>query len=294
MEKAIMPMQKKEEAVVSFTRVTKSYGKTIAVRDLDFCVPGAIIFGLVGPNGAGKTTVLKMIYGKAFRDRRSGSSINVFGFDPARDELEIKIRSGVAPQENNLDEELNVVANLSVFSRLYQIPRPEARKRINYLLDFMELESKRKAKITELSGGMKRRLVIARALINNPRLLILDEPTTGLDPQVRRLIWDKLRELKREGVTILLSTHYMDEASRICDSIIVMDKGEKMLEGNPDDLVRANMERYVLEIAAPEITGSIENEAKERNLRIERSVSMVSLYSDDEAALKRMAGSLSG
>jgi len=233
---------------IAIENVSKSYGELQAVCKLSFVVEPATCFGLLGPNGAGKTTMMKMIYGHIRRDKNSDSRISVFGFDPLTHELDIKVLSGVVPQDDNLDEDLNVMQNLAVFCKFYRLPRDQAQKRIAELLEFMELSDKRKALIRELSGGMKRRLIIARALLNNPRLLILDEPTTGLDPQVRHLIWDKLRSLKRQGITVLLTTHYMEEAFQICDRIIIMDKGRKIMEGHPQHLLQQNIEPYVLEI----------------------------------------------
>ena len=221
--------------VINVKNIYKAYNDVKAVNNLSFQVNPSTCFGLLGPNGAGKTTMMKMIYGKATRTKNPDSRIEVFGFDPEKDELKIKQISGVVPQDNNLDEELDVYLNLIVYSKFYHIPLKIAKERINYLLEFMELNDKKHAKIRELSGGMKRRLIIARALINNPKLLILDEPTTGLDPQVRHLIWDRLRYLIKNGTTILLTTHYMEEAFQICDKILIMDHGKKVMEGNPNN-----------------------------------------------------------
>ncbi len=230
----------------------KTYGALTAVKSLSFSVAASTCYGLLGPNGAGKTTMLKMIYAKCLRDRDQASVISVFGYDPAANELAIKALSGVVPQEDNLDAELSVLQNLRVYAKLYGLPRGVADRRIDELLSFMELGEKRLVKIRELSGGMKRRLIIARALLNQPRLLILDEPTTGLDPQVRHLIWDKLHQLKREGLTILLTTHYMEEAFQICDRVLIMHKGDKLMEGSPHTLVEGNIERFVLEVRGRE------------------------------------------
>ncbi|HEX7508527.1 MAG TPA: ABC transporter ATP-binding protein, partial [Polyangia bacterium] len=193
------------DQVIVFDNVHKSYRDVKAVDGVSFDVAPSTCFGLLGRNGAGKSTIMRLIYRKAERDPAPRGAVSVFGFDPERDELEIKCRSGVVPQDDNLDEELNVSQNLRVFARLYGIPAKRAEARMVELLEFMELREKARAPIRELSGGMKRRLVIVRALLNEPRLLILDEPTTGLDPQVRHTIWDKLRQLKRGGLTILLT-----------------------------------------------------------------------------------------
>jgi len=234
-------------AVISVQNVSKHFGKLAAVCDVGFRVEAGTCFGLLGPNGAGKTTLMKMLYGRCTRDADGTGSIEVLGHDPACDELAIKYLSGVVPQENNLDDELDVTQNLVVYSKFYGLPVPTATERISRLLDFLELSEKASAKIRHLSGGMQRRLVIARALLNNPRLLILDEPTTGLDPQVRHQIWDKLRQLRGQGTTILLTTHYMEEAFQLCDDLLIMDKGHAVLRGNPRALIRETIEEYVLE-----------------------------------------------
>lgn len=236
------------DIVISVKNLHKSFDGFKAVDSLDFDVRKSECFGLLGPNGAGKTTTMKILYGKSEHDENTETLVTVFGYEPKRQSLEIKALSGIVPQQDNLDEELDVRENLMTYSRFYGIPSREAKKRIDELLGFMELQEKAKARIRELSGGMQRRLTIARALLNKPRLLILDEPTTGLDPQVRHLIWNKLRELKDMGVTILLTTHYMEEAWQICDRLIIMDKGRKMLEGNPRALLSENLEKYVMEV----------------------------------------------
>jgi lipooligosaccharide transport system ATP-binding protein len=201
--------------VININNISKSFGKVRAVQNLSFSVEEGSCFGFLGPNGAGKTTVMKIIYGKCTREKNSDDTMDIFGYDPAKNELAIKYLSGVVQQEDNLDDELNVAQNLMIYSKFYNMPVKEARERIEYLLDFFELSDKTKSKIKELSGGMKRRLVIARALLNSPRLLILDEPTTGLDPQVRHLIWEKIRQLQKQQTTVLLTTHYMEEAFRL-------------------------------------------------------------------------------
>jgi lipooligosaccharide transport system ATP-binding protein len=277
-----------DKIAIHVKNVSKYYGELQAVNNLSFDVEETTCFGLLGPNGAGKTTMMKLIYGKAFRDKNTDSSINVFNLDPVRDELAIKTFSGVVPQEDNLDEELNVIQNLIVYSRFYAIPRKIANARIDGLLNFMELSDKIKAKVSELSGGMKRRLIIARALINNPKLLILDEPTTGLDPQVRQLIWDKLRKLRKEGVTILITTHYMEEAFEICDRIIIMNKGEKIVEGNPRELVEKNIEKYALQVHNHDQIECLRSYMNEKIIRKEESEEMAIFYSNDMPYLEKM------
>jgi lipooligosaccharide transport system ATP-binding protein len=278
--------------VITVRNVNKAFKKVRAVRDLSFDVEEATCFGMLGPNGAGKTTMMRMIYGRSLRDGIPESVISVFSRDPATNELEIKYLSGVVPQENNLDEELNVRENLLIYANFYGIPRGEALSRIRSLLDFLELSEKFDARIRELSGGMKRRLVIARALLNNPRLLILDEPTTGLDPQVRHLIWDKLRQLKKSGITILLTTHYMDEAFELCDKIIIMHKGSKIMEGSPRDLLADHIEAYVLEILNKETAAAIEKSHDLTGIRKDGSHEVTLYYSNDMTRLRSIADRL--
>ena len=278
------------DKVITVENVSKRYGDIHAVDGLSFEVASSTCFALLGPNGAGKTTMMKMIYGKAERDFVSSGKINVFGFDPANDELSIKYLSGVVPQDNNLDEELNVEENLKVYSRFYDITGKKAQSRINFLLEFLELSERKKAAIRELSGGMKRRLVIARALINEPRLLILDEPTTGLDPQVRHVIWEKLRHLKQSGTTLLLTTHYMEEASQICDSVLIMNKGAKVIEGHPYELLK-NIEKYVIEIPNGKMPDAIRSSI-DTGIRIDETAEMTRLFSNDMDKLKLIADML--
>jgi lipooligosaccharide transport system ATP-binding protein len=278
--------------VIVAEHVHKSYGELKAVNDLSFTVNPSTCFGFLGPNGAGKTTMMKMIYGKCTRDKHSETKVNIFGYDPHTHELEIKYLSGVVPQDNNLDEELNVFQNLVVYSKFYGMRKPEAQERIEYLLKFFELSEKHDAKIKELSGGMKHRLLIARALLHDPRLLILDEPTTGLDPQVRHLIWEKLRQLKAEGITILLTTHYMEEAFQLCDTILIMDKGQKILEGAPRKLLEENIERYALETYKKEVMSAIEGRLDPSVIRKDDSQEPPVLYTNDFNALKHLADGL--
>jgi lipooligosaccharide transport system ATP-binding protein len=280
------------EPLIRVRHLYKSYGHLVAVRDLDFDVAPATCFAFLGPNGAGKTTMMKTLYGKADPDDREETEISVLGYDPRTHELEVKARSGVVPQENSLDVELNVLQNLRIFANFYGIPWRKARDRVDYLLDFMELEEKRSSKVRELSGGMQRRLIIARALLNNPSLLILDEPTTGLDPQVRQLIWDKLRSLKRSGVTVLLTTHYMDEAFQIADSVLIMDHGNKVLEGHPRKLLEDNMESHVLELINLDARDAVEALISDGQVRTEGSGERVLYYSSDVDTLERMSRTL--
>jgi lipooligosaccharide transport system ATP-binding protein len=277
---------------IKVKNVSKSFGKVCAVKDLSFEVPANTCFGLLGPNGAGKTTMMKIIYGKCTLDNANGSSIDIFGYSPAKDELAIKYLSGVVPQDDNLDDELNVIGNLKIYARFYAMPAKTAGGRINYLLNFLELTEKRQASIKHLSGGMKRRLIIARALLNNPKLLILDEPTTGLDPQVRHLIWDKLRQLKKQGTTILITTHYMEEAFALCDKVMIMDKGSGVMQGAPTKLLEQNIEKYVLELTGGHKDITEENIGQD--IRIDRTQETARLYSNDADRLKELASQLEG
>ena len=284
-------------SVITASNVHKTYKigsskQFKAVDGLDFDVEKASCFGFLGPNGAGKTTMMKMIYSRLERDTEPKSTIDVFGFDPHKDPLKIKFASGVVPQEDNLDEELNVFQNLLIYSKFYGMGKKIATKRIDELLEFMELSEKRKADVRSLSGGMKRRVVIARALLHEPRLLILDEPTTGLDPQVRHAIWKKLRELKENGMTILLTTHYMDEAFQICDNIVIMDKGKKIIEGDPKNLLKNNIEKFVLELVKLRKAISTNLNFDTSTIRMDNFHEPPHLYSDDFNALRIIADNL--
>jgi lipooligosaccharide transport system ATP-binding protein len=278
--------------VITVEHLHKSYAALKAVEDLSFSVSPSDCFGFLGPNGAGKSTLLRILYGTAEREMRTETRVDVFGFDPKRNELEIKFLSGVVPQENNLDEELNVSQNLLVYSKFYGMKRRDAEARIASLLEFFELSEKRKAKIRELSGGMKRRLTIARALLHTPRLLILDEPTTGLDPQVRHLIWEKLRELKKEGLTVLITTHYMDEAFQLCDTILIMDKGLKVMEGPPQELLDRNIEHYVLEIVNQDAGKALSGTPVPEGVRVDLAHERPVFYSNEAHVLRRISKGL--
>jgi lipooligosaccharide transport system ATP-binding protein len=280
------------DAVITFDNVHKSYRDVKAVDGISFEVAPSTCFGLLGRNGAGKSTIMRLLYRKAERDASPRGTIQVFGLDPERDELAIKCRAGVVPQDDNLDEELDVHQNLRVFARLYGIPAKKAEARIAELLDFMELREKAQAGIRELSGGMKRRLVIVRALLNDPRLLILDEPTTGLDPQVRHAIWDKLRQLKRNGLTIMLTTHYMDEAFQLCDDILIIENGKAVLRGNPKALLAGHIEPYVLELTDAKLAPQLMERLSAGAARVEHSDESLRVYATDYEALKTVADGL--
>ena len=225
----------------------KTYGDFEAVKGVDFEVHRGECFGFLGPNGAGKTTTMKMIYAAAVP---TGGELRVAGLDVRSAEREVKRRIGVVPQENNLDEDLKVKENLLVYGRYFDLPRKLVRRRAEELLGFVQLSAKAGARVEELSGGMKRRLLIARALINDPDLVGLDEPSTGLDPQARHLVWDKLRQLTGEGKTLVLTTHYMDEAAQLCDRLCIMEGGKIIAEDAPGALISEHVSPVVLEFRA--------------------------------------------
>ncbi|MDI6811529.1 MAG: ATP-binding cassette domain-containing protein [archaeon] len=215
--------------------IKKQFGEFVAVDRVSFAVEEGEVFGFLGPNGAGKTTTMKMI--QCVSPKTDGK-LTVFGMEVSTHQREIKKLLGVAPQENNLDPDFTVHENLLVYSRYFDIPRMGAERIIDELLDFVQLRQKKDTLIEQLSGGMKRRLILARALINSPRMLILDEPTIGLDPQARHLIWDKIKSLQSQGITIVLTTHYLEEAAQLCNRVVIMDYGKILVQGNPDELVR--------------------------------------------------------
>jgi lipooligosaccharide transport system ATP-binding protein len=234
------------DAVVEARGLTKIYGKQAAVDGIDFSVQRGETFGVLGPNGAGKSTTMRMI---ACRTPLTSGELFIEGLDVRRQGRAIRALIGVVPQDNNLDPDLNVRRNLIVYASYYRIPARQAAQRADELLEFIGMSDRGGAKVDHLSGGMKRRLMIARALLHQPRLLVLDEPTTGLDPQVRQEIWQKLEELRRvSGVTILLSTHYMEEAEKLCERLVVIDHGRILASGTPKELVRTSVSRYALEV----------------------------------------------
>jgi lipooligosaccharide transport system ATP-binding protein len=235
------------ESVVSLRGVTKRFGARTAVDGVDLGVPRGICFGLLGPNGAGKTTTLRMIYGVT---RPSAGKIRVFGRDIAEEPRAVRARLGVALQENVLIENLSPVENLRVFGRYHLLREPELSRRADELLDFLELRSHADLPAAELSGGFQRRLAIAMSLMNDPDLLILDEPTTGLDPAVRHALWSRVRELRAVGTTVLLTTHYMDEAERLCDRLAIMSEGRVVCEDAPRALIEARLAREAVELDA--------------------------------------------
>jgi lipooligosaccharide transport system ATP-binding protein len=225
--------------------LTKRYGEFVAVDGIDFSVERGETFGFLGPNGAGKSSTMRMIGAVS---PPSGGTLRVLGGDPERDGPGIRSRLGVVPQDDNLDLELDVGENLHVYGRFFGLPRDEIRRRTDELLEFVHLADRRESRVDSLSGGMKRRLTIARALINEPELMLLDEPTTGLDPQARHALWDRLYRLKQRGVTLVLTTHYMDEAEQLCDRLVVMDRAKIVAEGSPRELIDRYVEREVVEL----------------------------------------------
>ena len=232
-------------ALIEAHGLTKLYGDFVAVDGIDFSVERGETFGFLGPNGAGKSSTMRMIGAVSPASR---GTLRVLGRDPERDGPAIRERLGVVPQEDNLDRELNVGENLLVYGRFFGLPRDEIRRRSGELLEFVQLADRRDARVDSLSGGMKRRLTIARALVNDPELMLLDEPTTGLDPQARHALWDRLYRLKQRGVTLVLTTHYMDEAEQLCDRLVIMDRAKIVAEGSPRALIDRFVEREVVEL----------------------------------------------
>lgn len=233
------------DPVIIASDLRKEFGDFVAVDGIDFEVRPGESFGFLGPNGAGKTSTMRMI---GCVSQITSGSLSIFGLDPGHDGREIRSRMGVVPQTDQLDAELTVSENLLIYGRYFDIPRAECRRRIVDLLDFVQLTDRANEQVEPLSGGMKRRLTIARSLINEPDLLLLDEPTTGLDPQARHVLWDRLYRLKQRGVTLVLTTHYMDEAEQLCDRLVVMDQGQIVAEGSPSDLIGQYSTREVLEL----------------------------------------------
>jgi lipooligosaccharide transport system ATP-binding protein len=225
--------------------LVKRFGDLTAVKGVSFTIEKGESFGFLGPNGAGKTSTMRMI--SAVSEPSSGS-LSIMGLDPRHQGPEIRARLGVVPQEDTLELELTVRLNLEMFGRYFDLPRALVRERTKELLEFTQLTERANDKVDDLSGGMKRRLTIARALINRPDILILDEPTTGLDPQARHLLWERLYRLKREGVTLVITTHYMDEAEQLCDRLVVMDHGTIVAEGPPSELIAQHSTREVVEL----------------------------------------------
>ncbi len=233
------------ESLISARGLTKKYGDFTAVDAIDFDVAKGESFGLLGPNGAGKSTTMRII---AATSQRTSGTISILGRDPEEHGPQIRAHLGVVPQQDNLDGELTVTENLFIYGRYFGLSKKFIRAKVEELLAFAQLEEKRNVKVDALSGGMKRRLTIARALVSEPDILMLDEPTTGLDPQARHILWDRLFRLKETGVTLVLTTHFMDEAEQLCDRLVVMDNGKIMAEGSPLELIKTYSTKEVLEV----------------------------------------------
>jgi lipooligosaccharide transport system ATP-binding protein len=277
------------EPLVIARDLTKRFGDFTAVDSIEFRVEPGEAFGFLGPNGAGKSSTMKMI---GTVSPITEGSLTVLGMDPATDGRRIRARLGVVPQEDSLDMELTVEENLMIYGRYFDLSRAEVRRRIDELLEFAQLTDRRTSKVEPLSGGMKRRLTIARGLINRPEMMLLDEPTTGLDPQARHVLWDRLYRLKRDGVTLIITTHYMDEAEQLCDRLVIMDKGRIVGEGSPLDLIRRYSPREVVELRFPvgtqqEAADLLHGVAQRTEVLPDR----VLLYADDgDAVLDKVGG----
>jgi lipooligosaccharide transport system ATP-binding protein len=273
--------------LIAARQLVKRFGEFTAVDGIDVAVRPGESFGFLGPNGAGKSSTMRMI---GCVSPPTSGDLHIFGLDAARSGKQIRARMGVVPQLDQLDEQLSVVDNLVIYGRYFDIPRAECRRRAAELLDFVQLTERAGDRIESLSGGMKRRVSIARSLINEPDLLLLDEPTTGLDPQARHVLWDRLYRLKQRGVTLVLTTHYMDEAEQLCDRLVVMDGGRIVAEGSPAALIREHSPREVVELRYP--AGSNEAHASEVDgigHRLEVLPDRILIYADDgEVALKEV------
>lgn len=271
------------EKLIEARGLVKKYGDFTAVNGIDFTVHRGESFGFLGPNGAGKSTTMRII---AATLTRTSGEITILGKDPAERGPEIRAHLGVVPQQDNLDQALSVSDNLYIYGRYFGLPRKFIRAKIEELLDFAQLTEKRDVKVEALSGGMKRRLTIARALISEPEILMLDEPTTGLDPQARHILWDRLFRLKEQGVTLLLTTHYMDEAEQLCDRLMVMDKGSIMAEDSPAGLIKKYSTKEVLEVRfGSEKNAAVSEQLREMCERIEVLPDRILMYADDAEKL---------
>jgi lipooligosaccharide transport system ATP-binding protein len=263
-----------DEILIRAQGLRKEFGDFVAVDGIDFQVRKGEAFGFLGPNGAGKTSTMKMIGAVS---PISGGTMSVLGLDPMTEGPRLRSRLGVVPQDNNLDEELTVYDNLMMYGRYFDLSRSVLKDRIAELLDFVQLSDKTDAKVAALSGGMKRRVIIARGLINEPDLYILDEPTTGLDPQARHVLWDRLYRLKQRGVTLIITTHYMDEAEQLCDRLVVMDGGRIVAEGSPRELIETHTPNDVVELRFPvgvleTLNGQIEDLSDQTEILADRAL----------------------
>ena len=268
--------------IIEAEELKKIFGDIIAVDGISFTVKKGEVFGFLGPNGAGKTSTMKII---ACVSPRTSGTVRVFGMDPDKYPAEIKQRLGVVPQESNLDPDFTCYGNLFTYSRYFDIPPDIAHKKAEELLEFVQLQEKRDVTVEKLSGGMKRRLILARALVNNPDLLILDEPTIGLDPQARHLIWERLKNLQSQGNTIVLTTHYLDEAARLCDRLVIMDNGKILVEGSPADLVKQYVGNEIVEVEkSDEVVSCLER----KNIPFEVIGDTVQIASDSSREIARI------
>ena len=265
--------------------LTKSFGDFTAVAGIDLSVEAGQTFGVLGPNGAGKSSTMKMVSSVS---PRTGGDLQVFGLDPDLDGRQVRSRLGVVPQEDILDMDLTARENLMIYQRYFGIPRKHTGEKAKQLLDFMQLGEKADSKVEPLSGGMKRRLTIARALVNDPEMILLDEPTTGLDPQARHLLWERLYRLKEQGVTLLLTTHYMDEAEQLADRLVIMDNAKIVAEGSPTELIASHTTREVVELRFDDgdhDASALAPVAAQSNLRVDELPDRHLVYADDGDAL---------
>jgi len=275
------------ESLIHARGLTKKFGDFTAVNGIDFDVMKGESFGLLGPNGAGKSTAMRMI---GATSQRTSGDLTILDKDPEKFGPQIRAHLGVVPQQDNLDTHLTVTENLYIYGRYFGLSRTFLKGKIEELLTFAQLEEKRNAKVEALSGGMKRRLTIARALVSEPEILMLDEPTTGLDPQARHILWDRLFRLKEDGVTLLITTHFMDEAEQLCDRLVVMDKGSIMAEGSPAQLIKDYSTKEVLEVRfGSERNSQMADELRQLCDRIEELPDRILMYTEDgEELLERV------
>jgi len=275
------------QSLIHARGLTKKFGDFTAVNGIDFDVVKGESFGLLGPNGAGKSTAMRMI---GATSQRTSGELTILGKDPEQFGPQIRAHLGVVPQQDNLDTQLSVTENLYIYGRYFGLSRKFLKGKIEELLAFAQLEEKRSAKVESLSGGMKRRLTIARALVSEPEILMLDEPTTGLDPQARHILWDRLFRLKEDGVTLLITTHFMDEAEQLCDRLVVMDKGSIMAEGSPAQLIKDYSTKEVLEVRfGSERNAGMANDLGQLCDRIEELPDRILMYTEDgEELLERV------
>ena len=263
--------------IIKAEGLTKDYGGLVAVKGINFSVKEAEVFGFLGPNGAGKTTTMHMI--QCVSPKTSGR-LEVAGMDVAKDSRGIKQIIGVSPQEANLDPDFSVIENLLVYARYFGMTPKEAEERAGRLLEFFQLAGKKDTTIEKLSGGMKRRLLLARSMLNDPRILILDEPTVGLDPQARHLIWDLIGQMREKGITIILTTHYMEEAAALCDRLVIMDNGNILAEGSPKELVARYVAKSVIEVKHSQMVVSCLKDSAER-LQTEMAGDSIHIFTND-------------